>query len=222
MGAHLMHKVGKTSRLEVLQILKRAGRSMGVAEIAQEMGLSYMGTKEVCLQLEKSGFLSTWRHPVPKGRPQLHYRLTQRAEELFPRQDQTVLLSVLRGAERFYGPTAPAKLLLAFFQEQTEAGQKAVRGETVEERLKWMARWRDRSGHFASVLPEPTLGWVERHRPLEEVFAAYPDALRMEEQMLAKVFGLPVQRINPASPEEAQWRFLLPETSANPPPRRFF
>jgi predicted ArsR family transcriptional regulator len=209
MGASLISKVGKTSRLEVLQILKRAGRSMAVAEIATEMGLSYMGAKEVCLVLEKSGFLSTWRHPTPKGRPQLHYRLTQRAEELFPRQDQAVLLSVLRGAERFYGSTAPSKLLLSYFQEQTEAGQKAVRGETVAERLPWLARWRDRSGHFASVLPEPEFGWVERHRPLEEVFAAFPDALRMEEQMLSKVLGQPVRRSNPSTPEESAWRFLL-------------
>ena len=46
--------------------------------------MSYMGIKDHCLALEKDGYLDTWRRPKPVGRPEMLYRLTDRARELFP------------------------------------------------------------------------------------------------------------------------------------------
>ena len=63
--------------------LKRT-QGLCVADLAVRLGMSYMGIKGVCLDLEKRGLLDTWRSPQPLGRPLMLYRLTERAHDLFP------------------------------------------------------------------------------------------------------------------------------------------
>lgn len=196
MRAVLLPKIGKARRAETLQLLKRVGRGLTVQEIAQELGLTPTGAKPICLALEKAGYLTSWRRPTPRGRPALEYRLTRRADEIFPALSARPLLSVLRAAARLYGETAPGKLLLQYYQELTAEGERRVRGDTLLERLEWLARWRDQGGHFASVDPgsppaPPSL--IERHHPLAEVAEAFPEIRRMEEQMLTRLLGRPVR-----------------------------
>jgi len=166
---------------------------MAVRELSEIMKMSYMGVKDLCLNLEKTGYLSTWRQPKPRGRPELLYRLTKKAEELFSSPENSVLLSVLEAAGKMYGPMAPGKLLLSYFQEQTRKGKMKVRGDELAERMKWLARWRDGSGYFASVESGSPPILVERNHPLQDVLEQYPEAVRMEEQMLGAILGCPVR-----------------------------
>ena len=66
------------ARPQVVAIFDAIKRSEGlsVAEIARELKMSYMGIKQHCLDLEKKGYLDTWRRPKEVGRPELAYRLT--------------------------------------------------------------------------------------------------------------------------------------------------
>ncbi len=53
-------------RMEVLSVLKRTG-GLPVRPLSTRMGMSYMGVKQYCLELEKKGFLETWRQPRGVG-----------------------------------------------------------------------------------------------------------------------------------------------------------
>ncbi len=209
MSQRLLLKVGKSRRQEVLQHLKRAGVPLAVVDLAARLGLSYMGTKEICLDLEKSGYLSAWRSPVPRGRPRLVYRLTRKAEELFANEPLSLTLEILRAAAELFGATAPGKLLLRYFQKQTQTAAGKVRGETPAERLRWVARWRDGLGHYALFAPGPPPMLVERNQPLAEIFRAYPEALAMETRMLESLVGRPLQRLGEANGESGDCRFVL-------------
>ncbi len=208
MSRRLLLKVGKSRRQDLLQEIKRAGCGLPVRELSSRMGMSYMGTKEICLDLERSGYLSTWRNPRPRGRPELLYRLTRKAEELFPRPDNSHLLGLLSAAKSLFGPMAPAKLLLVFFQQQAEEGSAKIRGASVGERMKWIARWRDHKGHYCSLEPGPPPCLVEHHQPLLDVFEAYPDAWKMEEQMLSSLLGQPLRREENPLDGNRTWRFI--------------
>ncbi len=80
----LLETVGRSARLKVLNELKRTPHGLPVAELAERLGMSYMGVKDVCTDLQKRGLLDTWRQPQKLGRPHMLYRLTQRAHDLFP------------------------------------------------------------------------------------------------------------------------------------------
>src|SRR5258708_13489462 len=83
MKQRLLQQVGRSARLRVLNELKRT-QGLCVADLAARMGMSYMGVKGGCLDLEKRGLLDTWRQPQKIGRPHLLYRLTHPPQHLFP------------------------------------------------------------------------------------------------------------------------------------------
>lgn len=194
MSYRLARQVGKSQRLAVLGALKKHPAGLAVKPLSAQLNLSYMGVKEHCLELAKQGYLSTWRNPKPTGRPEMLYRLTQKAQDLFPQPNNEVTLQVLTSAAQLFGQTAPGKLLLLYFQEKIKHYQSAIRGETLAERAKWFARVRDRDGHFSSLETTPELRLIEFHQPLRDLFDAYPECVRLEENLVAKVLNCPVRR----------------------------
>jgi predicted ArsR family transcriptional regulator len=189
----LLNEIGRTQRLAVLHELKRS-TGLPVKELARRLGMSYMGVKQHCLDLQRGGYLDTWRNPKPVGRPEMLYRLTRKSHELFPLQSHEMLLQVLAAAKQLYGPTAPAKLLFLHFREKTEAYRAKLRGDTVAERAKWFARIRDREGCMPEVDSGPPLRIVERHSPIADLFEVFPETATMERELFERVLGAKVHR----------------------------
>lgn len=208
MAQILIPKVGKARRAEALQILKRSGGGLPVKELAEALGLSYMGAKEICRDLESAGYLSTFRSPSTRGRPQLLYRLTRKADELFPAPAVEPMRIMLDASARLFGNTAPAKLLLSYFQELASEGRDSIKGISLPERLASLAFWRDSHGHYASVQEGNPPSLLERNQPLQKIFRKYPEALRMEEQMLSNVLGFPLRREENLLEVGGQQRFI--------------
>ena len=195
LNQRLLQTVGRSARLKVLNEIKRT-QGLAVGEIAERLGMSYMGVKDVCTDLERRGLLDTWREPQPKGRPRMLYRLTVRAHELFPTASNRATIAVLEAAQKLYGPTAPEKLLLVFFQRQTGDYTARLKGETVLARVKSLARLRDLEGYMseAEMAPDGTLRLVEHHSPILDLLQAFPIVGRLEGEMFRRILGVPVRR----------------------------
>jgi predicted ArsR family transcriptional regulator len=195
MKQRLIQQVGRSARLRVLNELKRT-QGLCVADLAARLGMSYMGVKGVCLDLEKRGLLDTWRQPTKIGRPQMLYRLTQRAHDLFPTASNAVTIELLEAARKLFGPAAPEKLLLVVFQKKTEQYLARIKGENTGERAKWLARLRDHEGCMSECETEGDGGLriVEHHSPILDVLRAFPLVAKLETDMFQRLIGADVQR----------------------------
>jgi predicted ArsR family transcriptional regulator len=191
----LIQSVSRSARLKILNELKRS-KGLPVGDLADRLKMSYMGVKEQCEHLEKAGLLDTWRQPQMRGRPFKLYRLTQRAHELFPTASNPVTLDLLEAAQKLYGSTAPEKLLLLMFQKLTAGYETRLRGDTITERIKWLARLRDHDGYMSECEPgnDGKLRIVEHHSPILDVMRAYPITAKMETEMFQRLLGVPVRR----------------------------
>jgi predicted ArsR family transcriptional regulator len=191
----LLQQVGRSARLRVLNELKRT-QGLCVADLAERIGMSYMGAKGVCLDLEKRGLLDTWRQPQKVGRPHLLYRLTQRAHDLFPTESNTLTLETLDAARKLFGPTAPDKLLLVVYQKRAEQYQAKLKGETPAERAKWLARLRDHDGYMAEceTSENGSIQIVEHHSPVLDILREYPLVAKLEADLFQRLLGTPVER----------------------------
>ena len=198
MNQRLIAEIGKSQRLRLVNRLKRT-QGMSVNELAEALGMSYMGIKQHCIELQKLGYLDTWRRPkvdTHVGRPELIYRLTQKAHQLFPVASNTMTLALLEEAQALYGPTAASKLLFMVFQRKTEAYLGRVRAETQEERIRQFAALRDTEGYMAEVEKDAAI-WqiIEHHSPMADLLNAYPMLIpRLEQEMFGKVLRMPVKR----------------------------
>ena len=194
-----------SQRTVVLRVLKRSG-GLSVQDLAGRLGMSYMGVKQHCLNLEKLGCLTSRIHHRGAGRPQLIYRLSRRGQQLFIRQDNGLLISVLRQAGVLFGANAAAKLLYLSFQEKAAIYSANVPlTESPARRMELFAALRDADGCMATTVGRNSI--VEYHCPWQDLYEAFPEAPGMEEAMFSKVLGEPVVRRVVDSGDQYEIRF---------------
>ncbi len=193
---NLLREMLHSPVLDIVQRLKHS-TGMTVTELCTAMKMSYMGVKQHCVELEKAGFLDTWRRSKAAGRPEKLYRLTSKADVLFVNCGPTLTLDLLTTAERVYGESAPPKLLFTYFQSKEEAmSAKLTKTTTLEERAKLLARLRSAEGCM-SVCETDAQGHlvlVEHHRPLRELAARYDMVDELECEMIERLMGCEVRR----------------------------
>ena len=116
--------------------------------------MSYMGVQQHCLNLERDGYLGSFRRHRGVGRPELLYHLTVEAQDLFPQADNMLSISLLHQARKFYGASAAEKILFLHFQEKAKAYADKVQGTAPAERAR-PGTTRDRESHMAGPETEP-------------------------------------------------------------------
>jgi predicted ArsR family transcriptional regulator len=179
----------------IFDVLKRSD-GLAVGDLADALKMSYMGVKQYCIELEKRGYLDTWRRAKETGRPELTYRLTPKAQCLFPQHSNELSLEILDAVRQLHGPTAAEKILYQYFLKKADAYAKKIKGKSLIERATSLARLRDAEGHCAQVDYDPRHGLrlTEYHSPLAELIKLYPSVAKMEEAMLSRLLLAPVQR----------------------------
>jgi predicted ArsR family transcriptional regulator len=195
MNQKLLAEIGRTQRLEILNSLKRT-KGMSVNQLVEKMRMSYMGIKQHCLTLQRDGYLDTWRRPQKMGRPEMVYRLTRRSHDLYTSDSNQFTLELLQSIQEIHGPNAPEKLLYSMFEKRTAALKAKMKGETVAERAKWLAKVRDGEGYMSQVTMDEKDGpqILECHSPILNLIERYPLVGRLEQDMFEAVLGTPVRR----------------------------
>ena len=181
-----------SQRTVVLRELKRSS-GLSVQELAARLSMSYMGVKQHCLNLEKQGCLTSRNQHRGPGRPHLIYRLSRRGQQLFIKQDNGLLISVLKQAGVLFGANAAAKLLFLSFQERAARyAEKVTLAETADRRVELLSALRDAEGCMST--PGGGGCIVEYHCPWQDLYDAFPEAVGMEEAMVSKVLGEKIVR----------------------------
>ncbi len=187
--------IAKPQHFAIIDLLKRS-TGMPVGELSRALDMSYMGVKQHCLELEKKGWLATWRRSIPNGRPEKLYRLTSKGDSLFPEAGSEVMLEMLKSLSEIFGSSAVEKLLFSYFQKKLPVFDKKLKGGTPAEKAAQLVRLRSAEGHCAEleITPDCKLTMVEWHNPHHAIADNYPSFTRLEDQMLQRLLGTTVQR----------------------------
>jgi predicted ArsR family transcriptional regulator len=195
MNQRLLAEIGRTQRLEILNSLKRS-RGLSVNELVEKMKMSYMGIKQHCLTLQRDGYLDTWRRPQKMGRPEMVYRLTRRAHDLFQADSNRFTIDLLQSIQEIHGPNTPEKLLYNLYERKCAGLKEKVKGATVADRARALAKIRDTEGYMSQFTTEDEGGpqIIECHSPLMNVLDKYPIIGRLEQEMFEQLLGTKVRR----------------------------
>lgn len=186
----------KPQWVRVVEELKLSG-GLPVPELQRRLGGSYMGVKDQCEALRKRGYVETWRVPRQKiGRPEIMYRLTDKADTIFP-QAGPLSLDLLDAARGLFGSTAPERLLLQHFNELRDRWQpRLARARSLVEKATLLSALREKEGCFARCKYDSEQGFriEEFHHPLHPVFEKYPNAIQFELRMMEDLLGTKIVR----------------------------
>lgn len=187
----------KKQWVAIIEELKISG-GLPVPELKQRLGGSYMGLKDQCEALVELGYLETWRVPrTGVGRPEIMYRLTPKADALFPAAGLGLSLDLLESARLLFGDTAAERLLLQHFQTLRERWQpKLAKAKSLVEKATLLTALREKEGCFGRCQYDPDRGFriEDYHHPLWPVFDAFPNAVQFEVRMMEELLGTRVHR----------------------------
>jgi predicted ArsR family transcriptional regulator len=140
------------------------------------------------------------RSRIPRtevGRPEIFYRLTSKADALFPESGVGFTLEILDSLRPIFGENAPDRLLFQYFQQQQEEWlPKLAKAESVVEKATLLAALREKTGCFGRCQYDAEKGFriEEYHHPLQRIFEKYPRAVTMELRMIEQLLGTRVVR----------------------------
>lgn len=101
----------KGSKAEILELIKTSGQ-ISVDEVTRRTGLGKATTRQHLKDLEDMDLAEAFSQKQPRGRPHLYYRLTKKAQGLYPTQDGKLLYELLV----FLDENKEQNILLNFFK----------------------------------------------------------------------------------------------------------
>src|SRR2546423_9565925 len=158
--------------------------------------MSSRGINQICVTPKRDGYLTPRGRRKKRARPEMVYRLTRRSHDLFPFDSNQITLELLKSVRDIYGANAPEKLLYNVFEKRTAELKAKVKGDSVVERAKWLAKVRDSEGYMAQFLPSDKDGpqILECHSPIFNLLEKFPLIGRLEQDMFEAVLGTSVRR----------------------------
>ena len=201
-------EVGRSQRMRIIETLKKT-QGLSVNELGERLKLSYMGVKQHCDELERSGYVDTWRRPKPVGRPEMVYRLTPKAQVFFPKATNATTIEILHAANRLYGHAAGEKLLYSVFALKTEEYMRKLRGNTVLELAETLVKIRDQEGYMSELSRDEPVAIVEYHSPIFDLLDEFPLVRRLEREMMERVLGVRIEREEEMASGLYRCRFLF-------------
>jgi predicted ArsR family transcriptional regulator len=181
----------------VLEELKMRG-GCSIPVLAEVMEMSYMGVKKHCEDLLKIGYVQRSRVPRTEvGRPEVMYRLSPKADAIFPQAGTSFSLALLAQIRALFGSNAPEKLLFQYFSDLQDQWQGRMhRAKSLAEKATLLVSLREKEGCLARCSYDAKLGFriEEFHHPMWAIFDAYPAAVGFETRMMESLMGCKIDR----------------------------
>lgn len=180
----------KAPRSAIVDLLKGRG-GMSVEELAQALEVSKVCVRRHLGLLESDGLI---RHEVQRherGRPRHIYRLTEKADCLFPRSYDDFARGVLLQIERRFGNEGLDAVLAARADELIEQLKRACDGLSFEQRVRMLARIVSEKGFAAEArrLKDGSFRLVQSNCPTENIAAAFPQVCAQELRVYTETLG---------------------------------
>jgi predicted ArsR family transcriptional regulator len=90
------------TRERILFLLKKKG-PLSIDDLSRQMGITPMGIRQHLISLERKGLVDYIARRYGVGRPAFLYKLTEKADDLFPKAYHKFILTTLKELERNEG-----------------------------------------------------------------------------------------------------------------------
>jgi len=185
---------GRSTRMEVLELLRRKGRS-SAEFIANDLGVTPNAVRQHLTNLERDGLVVSQPERSGRGRPSLLFVLTERADSVFPKRYGQLATMVLQEVQEMGGPDALDEVFARVAARHASAIEKGLEGLAFDEKLHRVVTWIGRAG----TLVEQTEGaegiHVTIHNcPFRNTALKFPQVCTITPQLISRLTGAAVSQ----------------------------
>jgi predicted ArsR family transcriptional regulator len=180
----------EAERPRTLDLLKIRGPS-NIPGLAKLLGVNPNAVRQQLEALHREGLVDVKTERRGVGRPTQMWSLTPKAEALFPQAYGTMAVDLLRRLREIDGEGKISKLFERRTKELLKAYRKRMAGKSAADRLRELARIRDREGYMARPSPG---GLTEHHCPIAAIAREFPLVCRYEQLLFEAALGMKVDR----------------------------
>lgn len=200
------------TREKILLTLKKKG-SMSVDGLSREVNITPMGIRQHLLVLERKGIVEyvTKKHGV--GRPGFLYRLTETADELFPKGYQDLAMDILSDLERTDGKN---KIEGIFRRRKERLAAELVphlQGmDTLSARVHAFSDILQKNGYIIELEEHPTLFRLRQFNcPILKVARRFKEVCDYDLQLYRELIGAAVRREQCISDGDHSCEYVIPK-----------
>lgn len=185
----------KASRSAIIDLLKSRGL-MSVEELARELEVSKVCIRRHLGLLERDELIEFEEQRHERGRPRRIYRLTEKADCLFPRSYDEFACGILEQIERHYGVDAIERVLISRADELIVQAKAACQGLNFEQSVKKLTQLLDEKGYAAETcrMTDGSYRLVQHNCPTENIATAYPQVCAQELRVYSETLGCVIMR----------------------------
>lgn len=158
----------RKTRRRIVKLLKTDG-PLDSAQLAERLGLTAMAVRQHLYALQSENLVTAEERPVPVGRPAKFWGLTREADRLFPEAYAELSVALIDAMQDAFGTEGMSRVLVSRCARQQADYAKRIRpADSVEKKLKELARVRTEEGYMAEVKRDVDDNFllIENHCPI--------------------------------------------------------
>lgn len=185
----------KESRSSIVELLKTNG-VMSAEELADALAVSKVGVRRHLSVLESDGLIKYEVERRERGRPRYVYKLTEKANCLFPRIYDEFAREMLLQIEKQFGTEGLQKVLCGRADELIEVLRDELNGLNFEQRIKRLAEVVSEKGYLAEArrLRDGSFRLRQRNCPVEMLAISHPMVCQEEMRVYSEALNCEIVR----------------------------
>ena len=202
------------TREKIIMLLKRSG-PMPIDRLSKELDITSMGIRQHLLSLERRGLIEYIIRKQGIGRPAFLYKLTDKADEIFPKAYQSFIIQMFNDIEKSEGRDKIEDIFkwrknrLLKDMKESLSDKKGIQDKvyTLRDILE--------SGGYMVDLTETDTSYTlkEFNCPIYRVALEFREACRYEPQIYKDILGREVKRLSCLADGDSSCTYVIPKNS---------
>src|SRR5579872_2073026 len=205
---------GRSTRMEVLELLRRRGRS-SAETIAADLGVTPNAVRQHLTNLERDGFVVSQPERAGRGRPALLFSLTERADSVFPKRYGQLATMVLQEVQEMGGPEALDEVFARVAERHARGIEHELDGLDFDDKLHRVVAWIGRAGTLAEQSETPEGVKVTIHNcPFRNTALKFPQVCTITPQLITRLLGASVSQSDSIHRRDPYCSFVVQRPTA--------
>jgi predicted ArsR family transcriptional regulator len=201
------------TRERILFLLKKKG-PLSIDDLSRQMGITPMGIRQHLISLERKGFVDYVARRYGVGRPAFLYKLTENADDLFPKAYHEFILSALKDLEK-NGGQDKLEDIFKWRKERILKERKEALGDkkSLQDRVYALKDLLESDGYLVDLdMDDNNYILREFNCPIAKVASEFREACKYELQIYRELLRKDVMRQECMAEGSPSCTYVIPKT----------